>query len=105
MERKMSDKPVLTKELGIKDLGEAVEGGMLIALIMLEVSHDGFQFSDFSEFWRKIQQPENKIKLEMAWQDIAKAKPQAIDLDMEKAFQIVMQRVLPYIPKMIKIFK
>lgn len=92
-------------EHGIKEIGEAIEGGMILSLIMFQVGHDGFQFKDFNTFWQEMNKPENQEKLKEAWKDVHKARVEGANLSVDEVFTLAYQRVMPYIPKFIGVFK
>lgn len=89
------------KEHGIKEIREAMEGLLEVSLFIANLVGDGFQWSDISDVFKKLQDKEFQAILKKAVEGREKIPAEVKDIDFEEAMELAVM-LLKYLPRLIK---
>jgi hypothetical protein len=97
--------PVETVPVRIKETKEMLIGALALAQVVVELMKDGFQVTDLTSFWLKLQtDAEFKAKLVAAYENYSAIPEEVKHLNAEESFELI-GAALPEILKLIKSFK
>lgn len=95
----------MMEKQGVKEMKEALEGMMELALCLMDLLKDGAQMDDLMQLWGKVSvDGPFKEKLQKAVDGAGKIPEEMKDMDLQEGMELLMLLV-PYVPKMVDVFK